>query len=104
MYRALLTRHHCFFRFYTPNEEWGLGYIKVPVGPAKREGKSTTIFDHDLRPTNINTDPDGEIHISFCAGGMYDNKSAYRYTLIFSRSELDALVGLLGTGNQPANV
>lgn len=67
--------------------------MRVNVGPAKREGKVTTIFDDSLQSAEVSVVGEEEVRICFRAGGMYDQKSAYQYTLNFSRSELSALFG-----------
>lgn len=66
--------------------------MQVCVSPARRDGSRTVIFDQSLDPQDIHTCVDGEISISFCAGGMYDNRSKYTYSVKLTPAELLALV------------
>lgn len=61
--------------------------MRVHVGPAKRPGNERTIFNQPLGQEEIAMDGD-EVCLSFCAAGIYDGQSQYRYTMKFSRSEL----------------
>jgi hypothetical protein len=70
--------------------------MELTVGPAKRRGESTRIFGDSLSANQISTAAGGELLISFDAGGMYDRNSTYRYTLRFSRDDLNTLIGAVG--------
>lgn len=61
--------------------------MRVHVGPAKRPGNERTIFNQPLGQEEITSVGD-EICLSFCAMGIYDGQSQYRYTMKFSRKEL----------------
>lgn len=70
--------------------------MRVHVGPAKRPGNERTIFNQPLGRQEIATDGD-EVCLSFCAVGIYDGQSQYRYTMKFSRSELLSILAIGGT-------
>lgn len=77
------------------------GYaMRVHVGPAKRPGNERTIFNQPLGRQEIAADGD-EVCLSFCAVGIYDGQSQYRYTMKFSRSELLSILAIGGTDQQP---
>lgn len=65
--------------------------MRVRVGPAKRQGGEKTILNESLQQIDLNLDGD-EVRLCFCAEGIYDCKSQYRYTMQFSRSEMLALL------------
>ena len=65
--------------------------MRVRVGPAKRQGGEKTILNQSLQRIDLDLDGD-EVRLSFCAEGIYDCKSQYRYTMQFSRSEMLALL------------
>ncbi len=74
--------------------------MRVHVGPAKRPGNERTIFNQPLGRQEIAADGD-EVCVSFCAVGIYDGQSQYRYTMKFSRSELLSILAIGGTDQQP---
>lgn len=65
--------------------------MRVHVGPAKRPGNERTIFNQPLEQGEIASDGD-DVCLSFCAVGIYDGQSQYRYTMKFSRSELRSIL------------
>lgn len=67
--------------------------MNIKVRPAKRLGVEKMILSQPLELVEMDVDGD-DIKLRFCAGGLYDNKSQYRYTMQFSRSEmLELLTG-----------
>lgn len=66
--------------------------MRVHVGPAKRPGSERTIFNGPVGRQEVASEGD-EVCLSFCAAGMYDGQSQYRYTMMFSRSELLTILG-----------
>jgi len=79
------------FRQMALNGNGAESFMRVCVSPAKRPGNERTILSEPLEQQEIVSDGD-EVCLSFCAAGMYDDKSQYRYTIEFSRSELMALL------------
>lgn len=71
--------------------------MRVHVGPAKRPGNERTIFNQPLEQEEIASQGD-EISLSFCALGIYDGQSQYRYTMKFSRRELVRLLNASNPG------
>ena len=67
--------------------------MHMSVGPAKREGRSKTIFDAPLTVELFRSDPDGGAVITLHTTGIYDDKGQYRYVLKLSRDELELLLG-----------
>jgi hypothetical protein len=66
--------------------------MRVHVGPAKRLGNERTIFNGPVGGQEVVSEGE-EVCLSFCAAGMYDGQSQYRYTMRFSRNELLAMLG-----------
>jgi hypothetical protein len=65
----------------------------MSVGPAKREGRSKTIFDTPLTVEAFRIGPDGGAVVTLHTTGIYDDKGQYRYILKLSRDELELLLG-----------
>ncbi|WP_157014661.1 hypothetical protein [Mesorhizobium xinjiangense] len=65
--------------------------MRIQVAPAKRLGVKTTIFNAPLELNSIANGNKEEVEFSFCAAGVYDPRSKYRYTVNLSRNELEAL-------------
>ena len=61
--------------------------MQIRVGPAKRPGRERTILNQPLGQLEIETEGD-KVSLSFCAEGIYDAQSRYRYTIRFSRTEM----------------
>ena len=61
--------------------------MDLKIGPAKRPGVEKTILRQPLNLVEVDINGD-EVELRFCAGGLYDNKSLYRYTMRFSRNEM----------------
>lgn len=61
--------------------------MDLKIGPAKRPGVEKTILKQPLNLVEVDINGD-EVELRFCAGGLYDNKSLYRYTMRFSRNEM----------------
>lgn len=61
--------------------------MDLKIGPAKRPGIEKTILKQPLNLVEVDINGD-EVELRFCAGGLYDNKSLYRYTMRFSRNEM----------------
>ena len=67
--------------------------MNIKVRPAKRLGVEKIILSQPLELVEMDVDGD-DIKLGFCGGGLYDDKSQYRYTMQFSRSEmLELLTG-----------
>ncbi|HWK64423.1 MAG TPA: hypothetical protein VNS34_05760 [Rhizobiaceae bacterium] len=71
--------------------------MRIHVGPAKRPGNERTIFNQPLGKEEIASEGD-EVSLSFCALGIYDGQSQYRYTMKLSRSELLSLLAASSPG------
>ncbi|BCH22441.1 hypothetical protein MesoLjLc_21840 [Mesorhizobium sp. L-8-10] len=65
--------------------------MQIRVGPAKRPGRERTILDQPLGQIGIESEGD-RVSLSFCADGIYDTQSQYRYTIRFSRREFLAIL------------
>ncbi|HEV2501680.1 MAG TPA: hypothetical protein VGV39_01305 [Mesorhizobium sp.] len=65
--------------------------MDMKIGPAKRPGVEKTILRQPLKLIEVDVNGD-EVQLRFCAGGLYDDKSLYRYTMRFSRSEMAELL------------
>jgi hypothetical protein len=64
----------------------------VTVGAAKRSGgDASTIYDGPLDPSQIVVTPDGGLEVTIIAESMYGGKSRYRYVVVLSPDDLDAL-------------
>ncbi|MCG7507757.1 hypothetical protein [Mesorhizobium retamae] len=61
--------------------------MDLKIGPAKRPGVEKTILRQPLNLVEVDINGD-EVELRFCAGGLYDDKSLYRYTMRFSRNEM----------------
>lgn len=65
--------------------------MDIKIGPAKRPGVEKTILKQPLELIEVDVSGD-EVQLRFCAGCLYDEKSLYRYTMRFSRSEMQELL------------
>ncbi|MFE0018005.1 hypothetical protein ACFWXH_24400 [Mesorhizobium sp. NPDC059054] len=69
--------------------------MDIKIGPAKRPGVEKTILKQPLELIEVGVEGD-EVQLRFCAGGLYDDKSLYRYTMRFSRDEMLELLATVG--------
>ncbi len=77
---APFVQSHCLGR-------QGQLVMNIKIGPAKRPGLEKTILEQPLNLIEVDVNGD-DVQLRFCAGCLYDNKSLYRYTMRFSRSEM----------------
>lgn len=62
--------------------------MHVDVGPARRPGSISSIFNEPLCSDDISSNNDGSVELSFDASGMHCDKSRYRYQLKLSREDI----------------
>lgn len=70
------------------------GRMLIIVGPARRPGRTTAIYDHPLSHNHLSIDPDGALTLTIDASGIRDHKSRYRYCIRLAPDEVRGLVGL----------
>ena len=68
--------------------------MQVYVEPLKRAGDRKLISCSPINQISVDRD-NGRLVLTFEAGGMYDNKSKYKYTLELSASSAEALKAAL---------
>ena len=66
--------------------------MKVKVGPARRPGNETVIYDEPLSLSDIAPETDGTIRLSFDALGIRCDKSRYRYQMKLSRDDISRII------------
>jgi hypothetical protein len=71
----------------------GVGTMRVKVGPARRPGNTTTIYDGALDNAEI-TEDKGGVQLSFDALGIRCDKSLYRYSVKLSSEDLAKIVAV----------
>jgi hypothetical protein len=64
----------------------------IVVGPARRPGQATAIYDHPLSNNHLSIDPDGALTLTIDASGIRDQRSRYRYCIRLAPDEVDELV------------
>jgi hypothetical protein len=67
--------------------------MHVDVGPARRPGNRTAIYDEPLKSTDFQVDDDGVLTLTIDAKGMNGAKSMYRYRIRLTYEEAISLVG-----------
>jgi hypothetical protein len=72
------------------------GIMQIEVGPARRPGTPSSIYDQPLTNKNFRVDEKGNILLTVDAYGMNCSKSLYRYKLRLSRDEARELVKAFG--------
>ena len=70
--------------------------MQIEVGPARRPGTPSSIYDQPLTNKNFRVDEKGNILLTVDAYGMNCSKSLYRYKLRLSRDEARELVKAFG--------
>jgi hypothetical protein len=65
--------------------------MQIQVGPARRLGITSTIFDQPLAAGDLNVDPGGNITLTVDASGMKDERSRYRYRISFTADDVKRL-------------
>lgn len=69
--------------------------MQIEVGPARRPGSATIIYDGLLHSDDVQVDPAGGFTLTIDATGIKDSKSLYRYRLRFQPSEAVGIVRAL---------
>jgi hypothetical protein len=72
------------------------GIMQIEVGPARRPGTPSSIYDQPLTNKNFRVDEKGNILLTVDAYGMNCSKSLYRYKLRLSRDEARELMKAFG--------
>jgi hypothetical protein len=70
--------------------------MRIDVGPARRVGVHTAIYNEPLSEANLETLPDGDVLLTIDANGINCEKSRYRYKIRLNRLEADALARSIG--------
>jgi hypothetical protein len=70
--------------------------MQIEVGPARRPGIPSSIYDQPLTNENFRVDEKGNVLLTVDARGMNCSKSHYRYKLRLSRDEARELVKAFG--------
>jgi hypothetical protein len=63
--------------------------MHIEVGPARRPGNASAIYDEPLKDDDLQLHPDGGLTLTIDASGMKDQRSRYRYRFRFTPDELD---------------
>jgi hypothetical protein len=71
--------------------------MQVYVEPLKRAGERKLISCTPINQVSVDRD-NGCLVLTFEAGGMYDNKSKYKYTLELSADSAETLRAALAEG------
>lgn len=66
--------------------------MQIEVGPARRPGAQSSIYDEPLTPENFRLDEKGNVLLTVDANGINCNRSLYRYKLCLSHDEARELV------------
>jgi hypothetical protein len=72
------------------------GVMQIEVGPARRPGTPSSIYNEPLTSENFWIDGKGNVLLTVDACGMNCSKSLYRYKLRLSRDEARELLRALG--------
>jgi hypothetical protein len=70
--------------------------MQIEVGPARRPGTPSSIYDQPLTNKDFRVDEKGNILLTVDAYGMNCSRSLYRYKLRLSRDEARELVKAFG--------
>lgn len=65
--------------------------MQIQVGPARRPGITSTIFDQPLAAGDLNVDLRGNITLTVDASGMKDERSRYHYRISFTADDVKRL-------------
>jgi hypothetical protein len=65
--------------------------MHIEVGPARRPGNCSIIYDKPLEDGDLEIGHDGEVVLTIKANGVNCRKSLYRYRIRLSRREADSL-------------
>jgi hypothetical protein len=68
----------------------------IKVGPAKRVGGKTTIFNASLDAAQVLAHSDGSVNVTFNANGIYSSNSTYQYNMRFSKEDLETVLRISG--------
>jgi len=63
--------------------------MRIDVGPARRLGNSSGIYDRPLEKADLEVGHDGNVVLTINASGMNCRKSLYRYKIHLSQREVD---------------
>lgn len=66
--------------------------MQIEVGPARRQGKPSSIYNEPLTVENLTIDETGDVLLTVDASGLNCNKSLYRYKLRLSQDEARELL------------
>jgi hypothetical protein len=66
--------------------------MHIEVGPARRPGNASAIYDEPLSEADLEMGSDGGIVLTVRASGMNSQKSLYRYKISLSRLDADKIV------------
>lgn len=69
--------------------------MQIEVGPARRPGTPSSIYNEPLTNENFRVDEKGNLLLTVDACGMNCSKSHYRYKLRLSRDEARELLRVL---------
>jgi hypothetical protein len=72
------------------------GVMQIEVGPARRPGTPSSIYNEPLTSENFRADGKGNVFLTIDACGMNCSKSLYRYKLRLSREEARELLQAVG--------
>ncbi|MGN6764941.1 MAG: hypothetical protein ACTHJQ_16715 [Rhizobiaceae bacterium] len=61
--------------------------MQIEVGPARRPGISSVIYDQPLKKGDFQIDRGGDVTLTIDASGMKDERSRYRYRISFTADE-----------------
>jgi hypothetical protein len=70
--------------------------MQIEVGPARRPGTPSSIYNEPLTNENFRVDEKGNVLLTVDACGMNCSKSHYRYKLRLSRDEAQELMKAFG--------
>jgi hypothetical protein len=65
--------------------------MHIEVGPARRPGNCSVIYDKPLEEGDLAIGDEGEVVLTINASGVNCRKSLYRYRIRLSRREADRL-------------
>jgi hypothetical protein len=68
-----------------------MGVMQIEVGPARRVGRSSEIYDSPLKQDDLSHNRDGGFTLTICAAGAHCRKSLYRYQIRLTQDEAKAL-------------
>ena len=70
------------------------------MGPAKRVGGKTTIFNASLDAAQVLAHSNGDVNVTFHANGIYSRNSTYQYNLHFSKEDLETVLRVSGESGE----